>query len=178
MASIDILLLAPVILGAYNGYKRGLLVEIIGLLALVLAVSFGFRYLGVGMDFIAEFVGSDKLGNLLPYLSFFLIFFPSVYFINKLGWGFRKALRLTFLGILDGLAGAALGAVLWFFGLSVLLWIAAAVGIHIPNKYIAESEIYPFLEGFGPNLIAKMKTFLPSVDELIDRFKNLSEMAK
>ncbi len=164
-------------MGAYTGFKRGLLVEIIGIFALILAIIFGFKYLGIGIELIGEFTGINTEGYLMPYLSFLLIFFPTIFFINKLGWAFRKALRITFLGTLDGIAGAALGAVLWFFGLSALLWIASAVGIRIPEKYLAESEIYPYLENFAPNLINKLRSILPSAGELFDKFKEMKETA-
>ncbi len=177
MASIDILLLIPIVMGAFTGYKRGLLVEVIGLLAFVLAIIFGFRFLGIGMDLIGELTGINASGTLMPYLSFLLIFFPTIFFVNKLGWAFRKALRLTFLGVMDGIAGAALGALLWFFGLSVLIWIGSAVGIGIPEKYILESEIYPFLENFAPDLISKLRGILPSAGEIFDKFKEMKDAA-
>lgn len=175
MSSFDLLLLIPIVLGAYNGYKRGLIIEIIGLLALVISLVLGFKFLGKGMDFIGQFIGADISGRMLPYLSFILIFFPSVYMINKLGWAFRKALRLTFLGTLDGIAGAALGAVLWFFGLSMLYWIVSSIGISIPQKYAADSEVLPFLETFAPNIVSKVSDMIPAGGNLIERFENLKD---
>ncbi|MFT5884844.1 MAG: membrane protein required for colicin V production [Arcticibacterium sp.] len=178
MVSIDILLLIPVIMGAYTGYKRGVLVEIIGILAFVLAIFLGFRFLGLSMDFVSEFIGESLGGRMLPYLSFLLIFFPSIYAINKIGWIFRKALRITFLGMFDGLAGAALGAVQWFFGLSVLIWIGSAIGVGIPDRFLVDSEVYPFLESFAPIVVDKVSGYLPSMGEVFDKFNELGEMYK
>jgi membrane protein required for colicin V production len=178
MSTTDLLLLIPIVMGAFNGYKRGLLVEIIGILAFIFAIVFGFRFLGLGMGFVAEFIGEDFTGRMLPYMSFLLIFFPTIFFINKIGWLFRKALRLTFLGVLDGLGGAALGAVLWAFGLSVLFWLASAIGFGIPERFLAESEVYPFLENFAPNLIDKISGYLPSLGEVFQKFTELGEKYK
>lgn len=178
MSNTDLLLLVPIVMGAFNGYKRGLLVEVIGIFAFVLAILFGFRFLGIGMDVLSEFVGIDLGGRMLPYLSFLLIFFPTVFAINKIGWLFRKALRLTFLGVLDGLGGAVLGAVLWAFGLSVLIWLASAVGIGVPERFTLDSEVYPFLKSFAPDLVDKVSGFLPSMGEVFDKFTELSEQFK
>ncbi len=178
MVSIDILLLIPVIMGAYTGYKRGILVEVIGILAFVVAILLGFRFLGLGMSFVSEFIGESLGGRMLPYLSFLLIFFPSIYAINKVGWIFRKALRITFLGMFDGLAGAALGAVQWFFGLSVLIWIGSAIGVGIPDRFLVDSEIYPFLQSFAPNLVARVSMYLPSLGEVFETFNELGERYK
>ena len=173
MSNTDLLLLVPIVMGAFNGYKRGLIVEVIGIVAFVIAILFGFRFLGIGMDFISEFIGQDLAGKTLPYLSFLLIFFPIVFAINKVGWLFRKALRLTFLGVLDGLGGAVLGGVLWAFGLSVLIWLASAVGIGVPDRFTLDSEVYPFLKNFAPNLIARIAEYLPSLGEVFEKFNEL-----
>lgn len=175
MSTTDIVLLLPLAYGAFNGYKRGLLVEVFGILALIVAIVFGFRFLGIGVDFLADAMGSSTFGNLLPYLSFILIFFPSVYFINKLGWAFRKALRVTFLGTLDGFGGALLGAILWAFGLSTLIWLAGAVGFSLPPEKIGQSVIYPYLDGFAPKMIHKIGEIAPSASEILDKFKELKD---
>jgi membrane protein required for colicin V production len=174
MSSFDLLLLVPIAMGAFNGYKRGLLIEIIGILAFIVAIVLGFKFLGKGMDSIGEFIGQETSGKMLPYLSFILIFFPTIFMINKLGWAFRKALRLTFLGTLDGIAGAALGAVLWFFGLSMLLWIVNSIGISIPERYAADSEVLPFLETFAPSIISKASDWIPAGGNLIERIREFS----
>lgn len=174
MSSFDLLLLVPIAMGAFNGYKRGLLIEIIGILAFITALVLGFKFLGKGMDFIGEFIGQDTSGKLLPYLSFIFIFFPTVFMINKLGWAFRKALRLTFIGTLDGIAGAALGAVLWFFGLSMLYWLVQSIGLNIPAKYAADSEVLPLLQTFAPNIISKASDLIPIGGNLIEKLKELS----
>ncbi|MFT7434291.1 MAG: membrane protein required for colicin V production [Psychromonas sp.] len=178
MVSIDMLLLIPIIMGAYTGYKRGILVEIIGILAFVLAIFLGFRFLGLSMDFVSGFIGESVSGRMLPYLSFLLIFFPAIFAINKVGWIFRKALRITFLGMFDGLAGAGLGAVQWFFGLSVLIWLASAIGVGIPDRFLIDSEVYPFLESFAPSVVAKVSGYLPSMGGVFDKFNDLGEMYK
>jgi membrane protein required for colicin V production len=174
MSSFDLLLLVPIAMGAFNGYKRGLLIEIIGILAFITAIVFGFKFLGRGMEFIGEFIGEENSGKLLPYLSFIFIFFPTVFLINKLGWAFRKALRLTFMGTLDGIAGAALGAVLWFFGLSMLYWLVQSIGLSVPAKYAADSEVLPILETFAPNIVSRASDFIPMGGNLIQKFKEIS----
>lgn len=175
MSTTDLLLLIPIVMGAFNGYKRGLLVEVIGIVAFVLAIIFGFRFLGLGMAFVSDVLGDDLTGRMLPYMSFLLIFFPTVFAINKIGWIFRKALRLTFLGVLDGIGGAALGAILWAFGLSVLFWLASAIGVNIPERFLAESEVYPFLKNFAPNLVERISGYLPSLGEVFEKFNELGE---
>lgn len=176
MSSFDLLLLVPVVIGAITGYKRGLLVEVVGILAFILAIVFGFKFLGQGMEFISQFIGVDTAGRMLPYLSFLLIFFPSVFLINKVGWALRKALRLTFLGVLDGIAGAAVGATLWFFGLSMLYWLMSKIGLHFPERYVVDSEVLPYLENFAPEIISKISDWIPAGGNLIEKWKGLSEI--
>ncbi len=175
MAKIDLILLIPIAIGAFNGYRKGLIIEIVGLLAFFLAIVLGFKFLGVGMDFISGFIGDQYSGRMLPYLSFLLIFFPTIFFVNKIGWLLRKSLRVTIFGTLDGLAGAAVGSLLWFFGLSLLLWIFSKVGLEIPQSYASESEVLPVLKDFAPKLISKISDLIPAGGNLIDRLKGLQE---
>jgi len=89
----------------------------------------------------------------------------------------KKAIRITFLGVLDGFLGAALGAVTATFGISIFLWIIEKVGIHFPESTLAESKLYDFVRAFAPRIISLISDWLPGgnwieyLEELKDKFK-------
>ena len=68
MKTIDLLILFPLLIGAYTGYKRGLLLEIVAILAFVIAVVLGFKLLDYGLDFLSPYVGGSN--RFLPYFAF------------------------------------------------------------------------------------------------------------
>jgi membrane protein required for colicin V production len=73
----------------------------------------------------------------------------------------RKAVRLTFLGTLDGLLGAFLGGFTALFGVSVFLWLLSKTGIALPHKWIVDNQYFDFAKTFAPNIISKVSDWIP-----------------
>lgn len=161
MAVFDLILLVPLALGAFNGYRKGLLMEVFGIVAFVMAIILGFKFLYLGADVLEGFVGIEKIRWFSPYLSFFVVFLPSLFLIRQVGLLVKKAVRITFLGVLDGLFGALLGAITAAFGLSIFIWIVEKVGIRFPEEALAESQLYDFFKGFAPRIISMISDLLP-----------------
>src|SRR5690606_12797817 len=111
--------------------------------------------------------------GLSPYLSFFIVFLPALFLIRQIGLLVKKAIRITFLGVLDGLFGALLGAITAAFGISIFLWIIEKVGIRFPEDTLAESQLYDFLKDFAPRIISLISDWLPGGNwiEYLDQWK-------
>lgn len=176
MKTIDLIILFPLLLGAYNGYKRGLLLEVIAIFAFVLAVVLGFKLLHVGLDFLSPYVNSSN--RFLPYFAFAIIFFPIIFLVNKLGSLLRKSLQYTLIGSFDSMAGAIVGIFTWAFGVSVFLWLINAVGVLIPNSAITDTFLYPVIVPIAPTVISKASALLPLGGDLIEAIKKLLEDVK
>lgn len=174
MATIDLVLLVPILIGAFQGYRKGLLIEILGVLAFIAAVVIGFKFLSLGSSFLESVLGKDTLHFISPYLSFFIIFIPAIFLFRKVSAMLRKAVRLTFLGVLDGILGAVLGGVTAMFGISLLIWIAGKIGITFPETSIAQSQFYPYVSSFAPDIISKISDLLPGGNWL-EYLKGLKE---
>lgn len=173
MATIDLLLLLPIAFGAFKGYQKGLLIEIIGILAFIVAIVIGFKFLGFGIDVLEKLFGTELTGSLSPYLSFILIFFPVIFLINKMGWLMRKSLKYTLFGTLDGFLGAILGSITWLFGMSLLLWIISKTGIPLPEKWFTGADFYPYIKDFAPRVISKVSDLIPLGGNLIEQLTEI-----
>jgi membrane protein required for colicin V production len=124
-------------------------------------VVLGFKFLSLGSSFLESLLGKDNLHFLSPYLSFFVIFIPAIFLFRKVSAMLRKAVRLTFLGVLDGVLGAVLGGITAMFGVSLLIWIAAKIGLEFPENTMVESQFYPYVKDFAPDIISKISDLLP-----------------
>ena len=71
---IDILILAPLIWGAYNGFKKGLISQVLGTFGLIIGIWLGTQYPGIVEGFLKEFVDDDYL----KIISFVVIFLAVV----------------------------------------------------------------------------------------------------
>jgi membrane protein required for colicin V production len=172
MNIIDLIIIIPLLWGAWRGYKKGLLIEIIGVAAFIIGLIIGFKFLGIGMNFLAPHIGERITNQFLPYLTFSIIFFPTIFLINKMGWMLRKALRMTILGTIDGFAGAIVGVFMWVFGLSTLLWILTTMDVKIPSKETKDSVLLPYLKDVAPTVISKASDWIPAGGNMIKRLAN------
>jgi|TARA_Y100000114_G_scaffold33216_1_gene28605 membrane protein required for colicin V production len=170
LKTLDIILLIPLIFGAVLGFKKGLLLEIIGVLAFVLAIIGGFKLMEVGMVYLSEYL--QDFDQLLPFISFLVIFLAIIILVNMLGKLLKKMIDMTILGGFDKFAGAILGLVKWAIGVSILLWLVSNFGLQLPGQN-EELVLYPFLTELGPKLIASLDVVLPFAQEMLDSIKAL-----
>ncbi len=167
MNVLDLIFILPLLYGAYRGYQKGLFIEIIGVAAFIVAIVIGFKFLGYGMNMIAPVIGENLANRFLPYLSFTVIFFPTIFLINKMGWMLRRALRFTILGTIDGFAGAMIGVFTWLFGISTFLWLMSSIDINLPEKLTKESLTYPAMKKVAPTVISKVSDWIPTGGNMI-----------
>jgi membrane protein required for colicin V production len=167
MNTLDLLILIPLAWGAFNGYRKGLLIEIVGVAAFVIAMIVGFKFLRFGTDLLAPYLTAELVRRFLPFVGFSVIFFPTIFMVNRIGYSMRSMLRYTLLGTLDNLAGAAVGMFTWVFGISVFFWLLSTIGIQIPVKYRLESFLYDYLVPVAPRIISVISDWIPVGGNLI-----------
>ena len=110
----------PLAWGAFNGYRKGLLVEIVAVIAFIVAMIVGFKFLAFGIDLLSPYISREIARKILPWLGFSVIFFPTVFMINQMGFAIRRSLKFTILGTFDSVAGAAVGVFTWVFGMTAV----------------------------------------------------------
>lgn len=166
MKPIDIILSSLLLYGAYKGYKKGLLVELIGTVALVVAIVGGFKLLDWMTGLIKPYF--ENAGAILPFIAFVILVVGIVYGLKMLGSWTRKTLKDTILGSFDGAGGAAFGIFKMAFLLSSVLWVIDIVGIKIPTKETKGTYIYPAVKKTGSYTVSVIAAMIPV-------FKSLAE---
>jgi membrane protein required for colicin V production len=168
---IDIILIGLLSWGAYKGYRRGLLVELINSVALMVAVWGGMALLDVGVGLLKPHL--KGMAWLLPYLSFAIIFVGIIIGMRYLGRWLKQTIRYTLLGNIDDVAGAVVGMIKVMFALSTLLWIASLAGIKPPLQYTKGTFVYPVLAELGPKSVRLLSMFFPFMKQLAESLKHL-----
>ncbi|MBU1821209.1 MAG: CvpA family protein [Bacteroidetes bacterium] len=172
MKLLDLLILIPLLWGAVNGYRKGLLVEIVGIAAFVVAMIVGFKFLGLGMEILEPHIGHTLARRILPFIGFSIIFFPTVFLLNQFGYSIRRSLKYTLLGTFDSLAGGAVGLFTWVFGTSVFFWLLSTMGVDIPEHRTQETYVYPFIVPVAPVVITTAVEWMPRGSQLIRDWKH------
>jgi membrane protein required for colicin V production len=164
LSTIDIVILLLLLLGAYKGYTKGLLLEIIGILAFFVALVAGFKLLHWAMEVLSTQINISE--SLLPYIAFLVLFAAIVIGINIMGRALKKILDMTFFGTFDNMAGAIIGLFKWALGISVLIWLLNTLEVELPSEALASSYTYGLLQPFAPQLFSTLGEVLPSTENL------------
>jgi len=170
LKTLDIILLIPLVFGAVLGFRKGLLLEIIGILAFVLAIVGGFRLMQLGITYLKDYF--EGIDHLLPFISFIIIFLAIILLINMLGKVVKKMIDMTLLGGVDKFAGALVGMVKWAIGISIILFLTINFGIELPGQD-EDLVLYPFMVDLGPNIISALDVVLPFAEEMLESIKEL-----
>lgn len=173
MKLIDLFLLLPLAYGAYTGFRRGVLVEIIAVVAFVVSLILGFKLLNEAIAFLAPHVGESISRRFLPYIGFSGIFITVIFVINRFGWLLRKSLRYTIFGSFDSMAGAVVGVFTYAFGLSVFFWLMVTLNVDFPKRQqTADSLVYPVIRPLAPKVMSKLADSIPQGGTLVDRVEH------
>ena len=86
MSTFDIFLALPLAYGLFQGFRKGLLQEVVSVFALFLGFILGLKLLTTALPVVQKFVG-NALG-LLPFLSFLVVFVLVILGVRLLGLPF------------------------------------------------------------------------------------------
>ena len=158
-------------LGAMGGFKKGFILEIITLVALILAVIGGFHFLHWGMSVLTD--NFQISGKFLPFLAFLLIFVGIIVMVNAIGQVLKKVIHMVFLGGVDRIAGAVLGAIKFIFLFSVLIWVFQVFGIELPQHLQDGSFLYVYVVAIAPATVDLFGFIIPASSDLMDKISEL-----
>ena len=103
---LDIVLLLVLLVSVVTSFRKGFSREVIGLVAVVLALLLGIWFYGTAGSFLSHYVSSRALANLL---GFFLVFGAVMLAGAVVSFVMGRFLKVTGLSIFDHLLGAGFG---------------------------------------------------------------------
>ena len=171
MSTFDIFLALPLAYGVFQGFRKGLLQEVVSVFALFLGFILGLKLLTTALPLVQKFVG-NALG-LLPFLSFLVVFVLVILGVRLLGLLFKKIVDFTPLGMFDNILGAILGGLKWCFAISLLLYVSSLAGIAVSQGTARESVIYPFVLKSTPLALEVLSFVMPFLKVLLTTLKGL-----
>lgn len=170
MSSVDLVLLLPIAFGAWRGYQKGLFLEITSLAALFIGILMALKLQSWGMQVILPHLPA-VLSGVAPLVVFIMLVVAVMTGVHTLGKMLKKVISATPLGIADSLAGAATGAVKWFFGLSIIVWSLQVAGISVSASTLSKSTVYPVLVSASPMAWRVVGIFMPFAKSLFAEVK-------
>jgi membrane protein required for colicin V production len=143
MNFIDLLISVPLLLAAWKGFKRGFIIEIFIVLALLVGIYCGIHFSDYTSDLIKDKLNVSSI--YLPLISFaltFTVIAVGIYFIGKM---LEKVVKIAQLSLLNKLGGVFFSVVKTLYFMSTLFLLIASVQEKteiIPTATLNESLLY------------------------------------
>ncbi len=169
MNYIDIILIIPIIWFAYQGFKRGLIIELASLIALILGIYAALYFSGYAADFL---VNNFEMGpQYVPVIAFIITFIVVVVLVHLLGRILEKLVNMVALGFLNKLTGGIFGIMKAVLFISIILMVIH----HFNNEFVSKEKqdnslLYKPIAGIAPFLWDQLEQFTPD-DKGVDRIQ-------
>ncbi len=173
MNYIDLVLGIILIIAAIQGYRKGFIVEIASLAALILGIWGAIKFSDWTAGFISETFNYHS--KHLITIAFVVTFVTIVIVIHILGKVLDRTVKAVALGFLNRLAGIIFGVLKTAVILSVFLLLFDSVdeNVHIlPADQKSESKIYSPMKQLVPTLFPFIKLWNTSDGKKADEVKS------
>ena len=172
---LDILIALPLVWGLYKGFRKGFIIEVATLAALIAGIFGAIRFSDQAAIMIREQWEIDD--RYMPILAFAVTFIIIVILVNLIGKMIEKVVDMVSLGFINKLAGALFRALKVAFVISVIFSMLQSLNEDwglIPPEIEEESVLYKPLSKLAPLVIPavsdnewtkKLKESLPSNEE-------------
>jgi membrane protein required for colicin V production len=162
MEIVDIIILVMVLITAWLGYQKGLLIELLSLIAIVFAFAIAWKMSHQLVLYIHEWLDWNlKILGFIAFAAILLLVFYASYLVSKLLTG---VLHKTFFGVFDKILGALMSALKWLFALSLLLWVLNTAKVEWYGKQKEKSIALSFCEKIAPTIFDWVRVAVPFED--------------
>ncbi len=158
---IDIILLLVWLIAITEGLMKGLIKQVVGILALIVAAYCSFHFSGFAADRIVDWFNWNGEG--LRIVAFVVTFIVVLIVVLLLGHLLDKLLKIVLLGWLNRLTGAIFGWIKWNILLVILVYVLSLVDAYIPflpKEAFESSRLFQVIEKFSSILLP----YLPFLD--------------
>jgi len=174
LSTIDIIILILLAVGTFSGYRKGLFIGMLSIVAFFIAIIFSFRFMHWGAEILSRNV--ESLTFMLPFVAFIIIFLVVTVSLRIIAFAIKKTMDLTILGTFDNFGGAVLGLFKWAFMISLLLWVAHSFEFNVPLEVTEDSVIYPVITPIAPAAVAFLDSYTPVIDHSVNSIRKLVDI--
>ncbi|MBN2668482.1 MAG: CvpA family protein [Bacteroidales bacterium] len=174
MNYFDILIVIPLLWGAYKGFSKGLVIAVASLVALILGIYGAIKFSAYTGELVQN--NFEIEDNYMPIISFSITFLAIVIGIHFIAKMLNKLVDAIALAWLNKIAGIVFGILKTAFIVSILIFIIETIdpnGQFIKEDYKTESLLYKPIKTIAPAIIPSLKEFhitQPSINSTISSY--------
>ncbi len=160
---LDLIYAVILVLAILQGYRRGLILGLFSLVAVIIGLAAAMKLSIVAGEYIGKAINiSDKW---LPVISFAVVFLVIVLLIRLGARAIEKMVEMVMLGWVNRIGGIIFYAVIYTIVFSVLLFYAEQMKLLQPET-INKSVTYSFVQPWGPKAINGFGSIIPIFKDL------------
>jgi membrane protein required for colicin V production len=165
---IDLIIAIPLIWGAFNGFRKGLVIEVASLLALAAGIYGAIEFSVYVASWLSDqFEWSENVIKMLAFVITFIAIMLVVHLIARL---IQKLIKLAALGLVNRIFGAVFGVLKYLLITAGLLYIVNAADSRYPfikEETKQESMLYNSFSKIIPWLYPKIEDGLREGQSII-----------
>ncbi len=140
---LDLIIAIPIIWGMIRGFKRGLIIELCTLMALVLGIFGAAEFGDMASSYIQDSFNTDpRVSLVLAFTILFIGIVVAVFFFGKV---LSKVIKMVALGLVNKIFGMIFGGAKFLLIVSALLYVVQGFPLTenlIPVKWKSDSVLY------------------------------------
>ncbi len=153
MNIFDIIIIIILLYGLINGFIKGFIIEVAGLISLVSGMMGAFKFANILGVYLSSYVDWDP--KTIKAVAFIMLFIIIIYAISLLAKMITKTIKLIALGMINRIVGGIFGLLKWSIILSSLVLVSQEINeiiTLIPDNTLNGSISYTFLDELGSYL--------------------------
>jgi membrane protein required for colicin V production len=155
---IDVIFLLLMVWAVFKGFRRGLIVSVFSLLAIIAGLAAAIKVSSLVAIQIGKVVNvSDKW---LPLISFIVVFLGIVLLVRLGANLIQKTVEIAMLGWVNRLGGIVLYVILFTVVYSIFLFYAVQLNF-LKVETLQDSVTYAYIQPWGPRVINSLGSIIP-----------------
>lgn len=155
---LDLIYAVILVLAIFHGYRRGLIVGLFSLVAVIIGLAAAMKLSIVAGTYIGKAINISS--EWLPFISFTVVFLVVVLLIRLAARAIEKTVEMVMLGWANKIGGVIFYAAIYTIVFSVLLFYAEQMKLLRPET-INKSVTYSFVQPWGPKAINGFGSIIP-----------------
>ncbi len=166
VALIDIFILLLIAWGAFKGFQKGFLTELISIVLFLFLLLSCFKLVQMGFDYLSGLSGVGRFSKANHFSAFMIVFFIISLVVGIIDKRMQDKKSFEVFEGLDQFVGLLLGAFKYAFALSILAEMFTAVGI-LNRAQMSGTVFYPLLTRLFDFVFEIGSAVSPFIGELV-----------
>lgn len=149
----DLVLFAPLVWGAYVGFRKGLLAEVVSILHFAIAFIICFKVVGFVLTILDKYI-FEFSKDVYPKLAFIGGALLASFLLDKIGDHFKTEIDYDFPGSWDNIIGGVIGLLKFAVVMMFLVWALTGAG-DFKSKIQSKSYLHKAFNKMGEEIAGK-----------------------